>query len=589
MTDTIVQIPVEFQYQHKRLQIAYRGPVTRSYVVSNATTGLSTQGTTFSFTSPGQDSIMLKNPAFYWYCRSTFTGTPSGNVGPYSMISRTGGDCPRFYAVSRNFAACSVALDDGTVTTQQSGEYLDAIMRYESTIQERNSNMSTFPSYQDPMGPGWSIRATEPFTYEAFVGTNKDPTVIGDQGRDKRGDFPFYVIPETLPTTAPAQQQEVRFLSVEPLGGQPIFSQANTSNAPGFGRINAITIIINFAQQLVWWSKDIKKKPGVTSVSNDWYAIPQIVTEWWTPAVAQKPTVPLVYPYSNITCYTQNTTALVNPGATQTITCNSLTVNNVPSGIIFFARPTKGQQISNRVGENSGTIYAMDNYAGVQSVPFNSTTGPTYNKGSVNISFDNVSGQLSTASPENLYNTMVRNGLVNTSKSDWMEGGGIYFLKFGSDIYLSENKVAGSIGTFTLQVSFVIQNNYNQPLTFDGYLLVIQEGHFIIGPDGNKSELVMIKPTELNPQIMAEPASQVGNGLFGTLTKPLSWIPWLTPYHGLIQGAARFGDQLLGTEYKGDGLVRTGGAMYVPEKKRRLEFAPKERGGYAVRGGRTFY
>lgn len=557
-------VPVELQGLHKKILTAYLGPVTRSFQGFTASSGTNTNSIQINIVTPSKNVVVRKNLMVYYSLAVAFTGTPIG-PGPYTLFQTTTGDAPRACPIAQNVTGCAASIGDGSVQTQDSGQYWDAISRYFMTIQERNNNMSTFPSYPDPLGAGFNtIGAANPGTYNAFTGTAKDPFLNGDQGRDHRGDYPFYLNPQNFATNVAGQTQTAYFISCEPLLGQSVFSQSSTSLAAGFWGVQNISLSIQLKSPLNVWSHDITKLSGLTYATS-FYSAPVALCEFWTPPKNLMPRLPLYYKMSKLTQCPQLATAAIASGATFDVIFNNQQVSSVPNAIYMWCKPVDGQRLG-VANENAGTIYAMDNYAGAPRVAFSSTTGPSNVSGLVKITFDNAPAQLSDMNVEQLYNMCVSNGLVNTSMAEWMEFGCVYKIFPGKDIYMDPTHVAGSSGNFNMSIQAKFQNNYSQAVAFTPYLLLVQDGYFCIGERGNTVEVGEITGPKLAEAQVAIPEKPetTGEGLYGTIAGTAAAL--------MIPGAQFFAPELMALGSVAEDKLRGGGwkgdAMYMDSAKR---------------------
>ena len=573
--DIFAFAPIEFQLKSRRVGKAYLGPTSRTWQQFVANSGLGTDVVTFNITTPGLTTLMRKNVLINWPLRVRFTGVPVGPPGgPYSIIQPFTGDAPRALPVAQNVTSYSCQIGSQTVATQVSGQYVDAMFRYFKTIDERNTQMGTFPSYQDPLGAGSSTFVKDPGTYAAFTGTAKDPFLNGDQGRDHRGDYPFYLNPVNFPTNA-STTQTVLFNSLEPQIGQSIWSQTSVSQEPGLWNTSVVTFSISLANPMNVWSHDITKTSGFT-VQTDFYTAPILYGEFWSlpKAIMDLITFPIQYPMSVQTNYPQQSTAIIPSGGLVTVSFQNLTVNSIPDAVLLFLVPTPGQQLSSVTGENSGTIFAMNNYAGISRVPFSSITGPTSITSIVQVTFDNMPAQLSGMTAEQIYNTQVDNGLVNTSFSDWSEFGSVMKFYFGRDIQLKDGLVAGSKGNYNLTIQATFQNNFSQPLTFDPRLILLQNATFTVNRDINTISTNALTEAEVkSASVVPEPAN-MGAGLFGDIGRLSSFIPVIGQYASpILQGLGNLADA-------GINAYNRGGNMSEPQ---RLQVGMKRpRGGVRI-------
>lgn len=566
-------IPPEFQFTNTKAQASYVGPTKRSFMQYPATSNDSTTSIQFNITPSSKKVVIKKNVLVGYPCRTTFTGTPVGGAGVFRLFQMAEADAPRFLPVGQNLTSCVVSLDGCSSQILNSGQFIDAMARFAMSTEEKNEHNSTWPSTQDPLGAGWNLNQANPGTYRAFGTSVRNPLLNGIVGRDNRADFHVFLNPNSFGAANPGSVQQASFLSVEPLFGLQLCGQTVTSQEPGFYNVGLMSITMTLKAPLNWWSHDITKLSSLTYTS-DFYATPTAYIEYWTPPAELVPAMPLYYPISKVVQFAQAPTASIASGQTFTVNFNGIQVSSVPQAIIFFCKPQDGQQLSSVAGENAGTIYAMDNYAGIPRVALGGTSGPGFRTGLVSITFDNDTNILNDATAEQLYAIQVQNGLTDCSFSDWCAFGGVYKIQMGKDVQLSRKLTAGSNGTYNLQVQATWQNNYSQSVIFKPQLIVFQEGHYEIGVGQNSADVDLIdtKEVERSKQVN-EPAGK-GKGLFGTLAKISNYIPVVNSLSGLASQVAPTLDALAGTQYKGEGV-------YMEPRKRLVSYVDNQ-GGYSI-------
>jgi hypothetical protein len=572
MSSEVVQMkPVEFQFVHKKISIAYLGPISRSFQQYTATSTNSVASVQFNITTPSKKVIVRRNVLIWYPCRVSLTGTAQGAAGVFRLFGLAEGDCPRFLPVSQNVTAFSASIGNASVQLQNSGQYIDAMSRYHIPIQQRNTVMATFPSYPDPLGAGWNplafVPTGNPGTYSAFTGTNKDPTINGDQGRDHRGDFQYFLNPNSYPA-ATAETQIAYFASVEPLAGLGLFEQQCVATSAGFSNVENMSFQIALRNNPNFWSHDVTKI-DLTSWSCDFYDSPVALLEYWTIPEPMQPALPLVYEMSAITQYPQ-TAQSATARSPFDVTFNNIQVSSVPNAIYIFCRAARDQQLSSNAKEVAESIYAMDNYAGAPvtaSDGFNSATGPSPSLATVQITFDNSPAQLAGMTVPQLYNMCAENGLVNTSYSEWTQFGCVYKLLPGKDIFMtSPDLVAGSSGSYNLSVKARFQNNFNRTVSFVPNLVIVQDGHLTIGQTTNSLDVgsITAQKLKMGGPIINEPTPK-GAGLFGTLASTITGlIPMLSAYSGTARTIGNVADKMYQI---GNKLV--GGAQFRPAKRLR--------------------
>jgi hypothetical protein len=164
-------------------------------------------------------------------------------------------------------------------------------------------------------------------------------------------------------------------------------------------------------------------------------------------------------------------TAFPNTPATRTATTSSLQLNQIPDKIIIQLR-------NPLVNCGSGN---PDAFLGISGVSIN---------------FNNQSGILASASPQDLWRYSVENG----SNQSWLEfsgfcnvpdpasgcgrkipsSGSLLILEFGKDIQLTEDYYAsGSLGNFNLQVNITAFNQFPYAITPEIVLICINSGLFV--------------------------------------------------------------------------------------------------------------
>ena len=541
--------PLELQYVHTRVARAYLGPMSRSFQQFIATSGTSSTSVNFTLQSPSPTTIVRKNIMIYWSLFQRIVGTDVG-----ATLFGVDTDAPRDFPVSSNILAMNGSIGNSSFQIASSGQYLKAMMRYYATIQERSKHLGTCPNYPDPLGPGANQRIANPGTYAAFTGDPKDPLASGEQGFDHRGDWQWYLSP-LLNGGAPGANQEARFVSCEPLLMLTPFGQSCTSDGPGFANVQNMTVQMNLNANLNIWSK----KNGtvtytVTASSAGFYAAPVALLEFWNPPESLIPMTPLVYPISQVVQFQQADVTAATNTAFQ-VNFNNIQVNQVPNAMIIFCKPKFGQVLSAVASVTAGSIYAMDNFAGIPQVALAATAPTPPNTGIVKITFDAQSGQLSDMTAQQLYNMQIANGVESLSFSEFCAFGGVMKFYFGKDIFTSKaNVVGGSKGSFNLQVQASFQNNFATQVIFEPWMILITEGNFTITNTGNDATYGGLTEQDIiQAPLRTQEMSKFGNGLFGTIGKIGTTVLGLGEFSGIANAAGNIIDGFTGTEWKGEG------------------------------------
>jgi hypothetical protein len=516
--------------------------------------------------------VIKKNILISWPCQVLATGTPVGNT---LFNTLNGKDAPRFLPVGQNFTSVVVSFDGVSSQIQNSNAYIDAMCRFaDQSPESKNKHQSTFPSTQDPLGPGISNYSANPGCFDAFGASLKNPLTNGLSGRDQRGDFSYQLNPPLTPDNNAGNTQTASFVSVEPILGLQLMGQTCTSQEPGFYNVGLMSMTFTLQAKPRFWSHWATGAVWSDDV-HSFYDTPQALLEYWTPPDLLVPSLPLYYPISKIVQF-QGTPVTLAAGATETCTFGSIQVSSIPQALLMFASPSAGQQLSSDTKVVKGTCFAMDNYAGIPSCQLQGVKAPPINKKQlVSLTFDNDTSLLADATAEQLYSIAIQNGLQATSFNEWKAFGGIHKIMIGKDLQLQGGRVPGSQGTYNIQASFQIQNNFSQQVVFTPQFIVIQEGHYEIGATQNSSDVDTLTATDLSKaRGIDEPAGK-GKGMFGTLANIANYIPLVNTMSGLFHAVAPIADSLAGTEYKGEGLKKK-------KKKLAKKRGREECGGYTV-------
>lgn len=539
-------VPPVFQFRRSKIATAYVGATTRSWQQFSSTNNTGTQSVQFNILAPSRDVVIRDNILVQYFLEVAMTGTPIGSGSDYTLF-QSAADCPRAMPVARSTSTITAQIGNSQVSVQNLNEYIDVLSRYYLKADDRNERWGTFPNQLDPTGPGRDLRSVDPGTYKSYTGCPKSPFHPGFTGQSNRCEYPVYYNPQKFTSNA-TNTQYAQFTSVEPLLGLSPFGQNSISSGAGFWSVSTINLTINLSSTKRWWSHDASKLPGTTTFAYNFYATPICLVEFLTPPDALAPwnpnakiapnTPPLQYPMVQLMQFPQPTTKSMNPGETWTQTINNIQTSSCPSSLLLFARPTAGQALSSDTREVSGTDFAPDNYAGLQRTSsLTSTSGPTNVTNILKMTFDNNPAQLTDLNLEQIYNIQCENELKDTSLTEFHTFGGIIKLVFDKDL-ISKNKsvVTGTSGSWNIQAQVSWQNNWNVPLTFDCWAILVLDGYFTIAPNGNGVDVGSITESEVRSAQLV-PMKPMGSGMFGnvldvvaTLANPMAMVsPMMRP------------------------------------------------------------
>lgn len=255
------------------------------------------------------------------------------------------------------------------------------------------------------------------------------------------------------PVSAGAQQTcYVKFTVTEPLLLSPFIFADPKSNNQGMYGIQNMNFVFNIADgKRVWRSAPYVGAGAVAKVVTPWaFSNSELIFNFLTPHPSDLIPARNVVGYYEMPRYVTAPNVSIASGAKAVVRTSNIQLNQIPDKLIVFARKSMGSQ-TNTDPDYFLTIEGMS------------------------INWNNQSGILASATPQDLYRYSVENG----SNQSWYEfsgkanlhnpaspagttapmSGSMVVLEFGKDIQLVEDFYsAGSLGNFNLQVQLNIAN-----------------------------------------------------------------------------------------------------------------------------------
>lgn len=409
----------------------------------NVATGNSISAVSHTFqTSP--EFAFDRRMLLKWYVELTITGTsPAG-----TLLQLGTNDGIRCMPISSMINNAQISFNGQSVSTLLS-EYIQALNRYEDE-QMSNGWVSTSPSQPDQF---------QTYSDYTVYGPARNPLARygANTTQIPRGGHPITVVSDNGTTAV------VRFVITEPLRLSPL--TWDDFDQPALIGVNQITVQLNLNDFSRFWCHAYSAGYSITAITGSFYQNCELQYNLITPDSS----VPIsrqknyFWSYSKIDRYLTNAGSVAQ-GASSSITCNSITLNAVPSRIYMYLRQRDADLLS-----TTTAWYNSDNMASIQSL---------------NITFNGVSGLLASASPQQLYLMSVKNGLQLSWPQFNQFVGSPICAAFGSDIGLGNQGLAvGTRGNFQLTV----QANFTNPITtsnttpattinYDFYVVVMMDG-----------------------------------------------------------------------------------------------------------------
>lgn len=423
----------------RSIQVVHTSP-NQNYTPVNASSS-SNQSTTFSFSTPSEvaiDRVMyLQMPVTF-----AFTG-PGGNV---SNVILSGRDSPRAYPLHSTMNNLNLTIN-GSSTVYQPNQSIQQLLRFYNGIQSKNGTLSSTPSMMD-----------QAQNYGDLAATNRNPLAqYSNQEFDEpRGGFSM----TTVSNTNVAATVTATF--IEPLMISPLlYNQAEDSNASALVGVNNINIIITWQPDLQqMWSHDISSPSTITTLTVT-LGTPVLYVLYLSQNPLIKAPTNYIYEYFNLVNYITTNSAPQAPNASTTIASSSIQLQTIPKRLYISVN----QITSNRNYTSSDAFFGITN---------------------VSVNWNNQSGQLASASQQNLYEISVKNGLQMTwsqfsgISNTWIGNantafglvGSVVCLEMGTDIPLPVDMAPGQSGSYQLQIN-VQCTNLNQTLTLTPQLNIL--------------------------------------------------------------------------------------------------------------------
>lgn len=490
-----------------------------------STTSISNSAITFSTPPPSGNVFVDRKQYLLIPVRLLLSGTVQGLAT--SRLLNAGNDAPRAYPINGSMDVMQSTLNGQSFSIFMA-DMIHALTHFNTGLQLKEREYSLSPCYPDQSGLYSNLAA-------ANTGI-RNPLEQYKSGLDncpsQRGSFPFTIVLNTVVTPSVNQQAVsaiVDMVLCEPLFLSPYFF--GCGDASGFYNLTTqdfnFTFLANAGNRM--WSHnqflgglngvgvaDVTQQSIITSVQALFQDFttggflppfsyqdskPLLLFKYITPDATQvlSPNMPITYPYFDVQRYPLDFSGAVpgintNPATpnTASINSNNLQLNSIPRMMYIYAR-RRNQDLYNSPNYT-------DTYLALESI---------------NVTFANYSGLLSSCNKRQLYQIAQKNG-VNMSWTQWSGEaiadaafgtntlstannsfvhstiGSILAIEFATDLGLPSDMAPGLQGQFQLQVNATFKNNnvsqYNTPLVVTEdtsifptlYIIIVSEGSMTI-------------------------------------------------------------------------------------------------------------
>lgn len=409
----------------------------------------------------------------------TFTG-PSTNTTPIigyvanpegTKYIPTGTDGFRRFPLSACISSLTATINNVS-STVQINNFVDALTRYNTYMDDNQFVYSTGPNMPD-----------QAQHYYDLTGGNKNPLVSyadGAQYSNARGNatilvgapasnvYTSYMLTAPTPTSA-----TIYFYLCEPLFVSPI--TFGRGEGPGFIGINNLQINLNFGDLTRIWSHDNVNGQTISNITVNIQNNNQLLLmHYITPPQGNLFNFDqYIYPYYSLTDYITTLNATPPKTAVASAISSNIQLSFIPERIYVFLKRSLATE----------TYYTSDAYAQINNISIN---------------WNNLTAQLSSATPFDLYKISVKNGCKLTW-DEWMWNvGSVLCLELGSDISLGPGEAPGLGGQWNLQMTIGAYNmNGYDTINYEIHIVTVTAGTMtIFGSQGGTSLLQLGVITE---------------------------------------------------------------------------------------------
>lgn len=377
---------------------------------------------------------------FYLDCEVSVTWAGSG-----AAQFNAGYDSLRAYPLANCMINPSINFQNAGIT-QRVQEFINALLWYHD-----HKYYGIAPTYMDRFQ-----------LYSDAVATSRNPMGLFENTPEtqQRGAFP----PSSLSIVSTTSATAV-YRIVEPLFVAPLVDEADD----GLG----ITNLTQIAIELPW--SDLSRMVSHTDFSGQTLSSVTVTFTrapimWLRHVIPRNPVArPIMYAHQQIISYPTSAGSLA-ANATATVQCNNIQLDRVPKKVYVFACPP----VASKTYNSTDTFCAITN---------------------LSVQYDNIPNQLSTASPQILYEISRENGCkmtypewsglaVNTEGTGFLGTvGSVFCGRFGTNIIA--NGTPSDVYPTNLQIQATIKNvNQTTTLAVNVYVVVVFDSKMIIDVDG---------------------------------------------------------------------------------------------------------
>lgn len=398
---------------------------------------------------------MVVNRRVYVRCkyRMTFTGTAAG-AGSTLLVP--GLDAPRQYPFARSLNTIQATINNDQYSSTLN-QYWNAFLRYQNDADATGLRRSKTPSALD---------AYQEYTdaYDPFSGGTAKNVLGGygetSKGEGNRGGFAGLTIisnPVAVDGVTPITA-EIELEVQEPVFMSPFLYEAK--QRPGLIGVQNMSWTFTFGElSTALWAHDnvTVGHSTITSAVTDIMEL-DVMLNFMTLPLDMPVPENSVYPYFESVSYSQEAVTIAAGDETE-ITLNSVQLKSIPRRLYVFCK-----EQDNEMRFAQGGLSKTDTFGVISNV---------------NVTFNNKTGLLSSASQQQLYDISYKNG-TNMSWSQWSKYvGSVIALDMSEDVSLNELEASGSIGNYQLGLRVRCKNPRavgGRAVKYVLYVVAVHEG-----------------------------------------------------------------------------------------------------------------
>lgn len=403
------------------------------------------------------------------YVRMQFSLVCTGTAGANGHLFNIGTyDAPRSCPIAQITQTLSININNSAVS-QNNYQLITALLHCNLDDSRFKTDLSLTPATQD-------VYQYYNQNYDESLGITNDPLAAFGQGSKSwlpRGGWLIDSLTDPLVVPGAATSATVVFTVTEPLWLSPFSYKDDDLKAfIGIQQFTLTFILGNLPR--IWSHNAVNANAGVITTYNATIASkPAILVNYITPPKNMVVPTKVSYQYSSVTVYpTIIGTVLSN--ATQTFTAPNIQLPYIPRRILVFIR-RQDQDL---------TATTSDVFTGINSI---------------NITWDNQTGILASATPQQLYQ-MSRNSGLEMSFVEWSKyTGGIMVIDVPTTLALQNTSEAPGVSTtkqLTVQVNFTNLNPVEN-INFTMYVCTIADGLMTIENQNTFLQDAILSPADV--------------------------------------------------------------------------------------------